>query len=106
MLKQFAPKASTPPSPKISACSSSATDTDRQAAYGPSSAAISVPPTACPVVPPGIGMLNIMLMKENAAPTPISAIFSFGSSVFTFRIQTPQTGIMAAAITPQVCGLR
>ena len=51
-------------------------------------------------------MLNIMLMKENAAPTPISAIFSFGSSVFTFRIQTPQTGIMAAAITPQVCGLR
>ena len=84
MLKQLAPKASTPPSPKITACSSRATDTARQAALGPKSRAISVPPTAWPVVPPTRGTLNIMARKEKAAPAPSRGSFSLGSSRLVF----------------------
>ena len=63
MLNAFAPNASTPPSPKNSAWMASATDTEITAAQRPSSTATSTPPTACAVVPSGIGMLNIITMK-------------------------------------------
>jgi hypothetical protein len=43
------------------------TDTATTAAHGPKSMAMIPPPTAWPVVPPGMGMLNIMTRKENAA---------------------------------------
>ena len=46
MLKQLAPKARIPPSPKSRACTKSATETEIQAAHGPIKIAISVPPTA------------------------------------------------------------
>src|SRR5439155_14278230 len=69
MLNAFAGYASSPPSPKNSAWMSSAADTATQAAHGPSSTAISPAPTACAVVPSGIGTLNIMTAKENAAPS-------------------------------------
>ena len=70
MLKQLAPSVIRPPSPKSSACSSRATDTATVAYWGPSSRAISAPPTPCAVVPPGVGTLNIMMRNENAAPAP------------------------------------
>ena len=39
-------------------------------------------PTACPVVPPGRGTLNIMTTKENAANTEISGIVRVVRSFF------------------------
>ena len=68
MLKQLAPNASTPPSPKNSAWIASAELTATTAAHGPRSTAISTPPTACAVVPSGIGTLNIITRKQYAAP--------------------------------------
>src|SRR6266487_3295145 len=67
MLSALAPNASTPPSPNSSAWNSSATDTAMTAAQGPRATAMSTPPTACAVVPSGIGMLNIMMRKLSAA---------------------------------------
>ena len=104
MLKQLAPKERIPPSPKSNAWSSKATDTARQAAFGPSTVAITVPPTAWPVVPPGSGTLNIIPIKEKAAPTPIIAIFSFGNSSFTFLEAWIQTGIIAPVKIAHVTG--
>ena len=106
MLKQFAPNARIPPSPNNSACTSSAIVTEIHAAYGPQSAAISVPPTAWPVVPPGSGILNIIPRNENAAPIPRSGICYFGISAFTFFTETAHTGTIAVPRTAQVDGLR
>ena len=86
------------------ACNNSAIDTAIHAALGPNNSAINVPPTACPVVPPTSGTLNIIPKKEKAAPTPRSGILSFGSSSFTFFTACAQTGTIAAPITPQVAG--
>ncbi len=66
MLKQLAPIAVMPPSPKNSAWSTSATDVVITAAHGPSTIAVSVPPTPWAVVPPGTGTLNIMIAKVKA----------------------------------------
>ena len=83
ILKQFAPNARIPPSPKRRACISRAIETAMHPAAGlPVSMAIRVPPTACPVVPPGSGTLNIIPRNEKAAPIPRSGIFDFGISVF------------------------
>ena len=68
MLKQFAPMAVMPPSPKSSAWTTRATVIAMHAAQGPRSIATKTPPTACPVEPPGIGTLNIIITKLNAAP--------------------------------------
>jgi hypothetical protein len=68
MLKQFAPIAVIPPSPKRIAWIISATVMAIMAAHGPSRMAASAPPTACPVEPPGIGTLNIITTKLKAAP--------------------------------------
>ena len=67
---------------------------------------MSVPHTACPVVPPGIGTLNIIARKLKAAASPRSGIFSFGTVSRTRFVAWTQTGTMAAASTPQVEGLR
>ena len=88
ILKQFAPNARIPPSPKSNACISNAIVTAIHPADGlPVRIAISVPPTACPVVPPGSGILNIIPRKEKAAPIPSNGIFTFGISAFTFLIE-------------------
>ncbi len=64
MLKQLAPKARTPPSPKNRAWMARATLTAITAAHGPSMTATSTPPTAWAVVPSGIGTLNIITRKQ------------------------------------------
>ena len=66
ILRQLAPIAVMPPSPKKRAWMNSATDVAITAAHGPSTMAMSVPPTAWAVVPPGTGTLNIMIAKLNA----------------------------------------
>ena len=107
MLKQFAPNARIPPSPKSSAWISNAMDTDMHPAAGlPVRIAIRVPPTACPVVPPGSGTLNIIPRNENAAPIPSNGIFALGISVLILLIEYPHTGSMAAVITAHVDGLK
>ena len=78
----------------------------RTAAQGPKSMATSVPHTACPVVPPGMGTLNIMARKLNAAATPRSGIFSRGTVWRTLREACSHTGTITAPMTPQVEGLR
>ena len=84
MLKQLAPMARIPPSPKKTAWMMSATLTARHAVQGPKSIAMRVPQTAWPVVPPGSGMLNIMERKQNAAAIPTSGILSRGTVSRTF----------------------
>ena len=74
MLRQLAKIARTPPSPKNSAWMMSATLTAMTAAHGPSTIAISVPPTPCAVVPPGTGTLNIMIVKLSAEKMASSGI--------------------------------
>ena len=82
-------------------------ETDMHPAAGlPVRIAIRVPPTACPVVPPGSGTLNIIPRNEKAAPIPRSGILAFGISVLTLLIEYPQTGTMAAVITAHVDGLK
>jgi len=106
MLKQFAPNASTPPSPKKSAWIARATLTATTAAHGPRSIAISTAPTACAVVPSGIGTLNIITKKLYAAP---SARSGTDRLVTTLRTRFPavvHTGTIAAAMTPHVSGDR
>src|SRR5208337_4949232 len=67
ILKQLAPNAVTPPSPKIRHWMSNAHDVVTTAAQGPRIMATSALPTACPELPPGTGTLNIMITNENAA---------------------------------------
>ena len=69
MLKQFAPSVVIPPSPKNKAWISSAIESESIDAHGPSTTVAAPTPTACPVVPPGSGMLNIMMTKQNALAT-------------------------------------
>ena len=67
---------------------------------------ISVPQTAWPVVPPGMGMLNIIERKQKAAAMPSSGIFSRGTVSRTRRTAWAHTGTIATPRTPQVDGLR
>ena len=106
MLKQLAPKARMPPSPKMTAWMSSAIETDKHAASGPKSKAMSVPPTACPVVPPGSGTLNIMSRNENAAAMPMKATCLASSFSWTFLAQCTQMGTIATPSTASVAGER
>ncbi len=106
MLKQLAPKARMPPSPKNRAWMASATLTAITAASGPSSTAISTPPTACAVVPSGIGTLSIITRKQKAAPMAIRGTSRCLTFFLTRRADTTHTGTMAAPATAQVWGLR
>jgi hypothetical protein len=90
MLKQFAPSAVIPPSPNIIACTIRLTDTAITAVHGPRRIAIIPAPTAWPVVPPGIGTLNIMIRKENAAAIAKKGICFVDSSFFSFLRAIPQ----------------
>src|SRR5260221_12150450 len=106
MFKQFAPNESTPPSPKNSAWIARATLTATTAAHGPSRIAINTAPTACAVVPSGIGTLNIITTKLYAAP---SASNGTERLVTTLRTRFPavaHTGTIDAPSTPHVAGLR
>jgi hypothetical protein len=69
MSTTFTPNDSIPPSPNGSAWNANATVTAITAAQGPSSMATKAPPTACAVVPSGIGTLNIMMRRQTAART-------------------------------------
>src|ERR1700742_3906591 len=79
MLKQLAPYVRTPPSPKKRAWISRAMLTAMTAAHGPRRTAMSTPPTACAVVPSGIGTLNIITRNESAEKT---------ASIGTLRVLT------------------
>ena len=85
MLKQFAPIAVIPPSPKKTAWIINATEMATMDAHGPSTMLATPMPTACPVVPPGSGRLNIMMTKENAAKTERRGIIRVFSIRFTRR---------------------
>src|SRR3954447_8488272 len=106
MLNAFAPKASTPPSPKNSAWISSAVLTEIVAAHGPSSTAISTAPTAWAVVPSGIGTLNIITRNEDAAPTAIMGAYRLLTTRRARRAAVAQTGTIAAVSAAHVVGLR
>ncbi len=92
MLKQLAPMAVIPPSPKKSAWMTSAMETASMDAHGPSTTAASPMPTACPVVPPGSGRLNIMMTKENAAKSESSGTRRVCSAFLTRWRATHQNG--------------
>ncbi len=92
MLKQLAPIAVIPPSPKNSAWIMSAMETASMEAQGPSTTAASPMPTAWPVVPPGSGRLNIMMTKQNAAKSESSGTRRVCSAFLTRRSATHQNG--------------
>src|SRR3990172_9151252 len=81
-----------------------ATETEMMAAHGPSRMAMRVAPVAWPVVPPIMGMLNIIMTKLNAAPMArYGACFAF-RVLFSFHDANAQNGTTAAYITPYVAG--
>ena len=106
MFKQFAKMARTPPSPKNRAWMIKATLTAITAAHGPRTIAISVPPTPCAVVPPGTGMLNIMIVNAIAAKIARSGIVRFVSTRWTRRVAMPQVGTVATPRPIEKIGLR
>src|SRR5579862_4720029 len=104
MVKQFAPMANTPPSPKNSAWMASAEATPMMAADGPSSTASSAAPTGWTVVPPGAGKLNIMMAKQNAAPMESRGTWRVESVLRRFRPAVSHTGRMAPKAAIEVDG--
>ncbi len=106
MLKQFAPIAVIPPSPKKNAWMTSATEMASTEAHGPSTTAEMPTPTAWPVVPPGSGILNIIATNENAAKSEISGTSRVWSKRRTRVSATYQKGAAPAYSTAQVEGLR
>ena len=70
----------------------SAIEIARMEAHGPSTIAAMPTPTACPVVPPGSGRLNIMMMNENAANTESSGTMWVFSPRFMRRSDIHQNG--------------
>src|ERR1051325_855736 len=75
-------------------------------AHGPSTIAAIATPTACPVVPPGSGRLNIMMMKENAANTDSSGTIRVFSTRFIFCSDMYQNGADPAYRAAHVPGPR
>ena len=106
MLKQFAPNAVTPPSPKNSAWISSATDTASIDPHGPNTIVAMPMPTAWPVVPPGNGKLNIIITNENAEKTASSGTRRVFSRRRTRWSAIYQNGAAATYKVAQVDGLR
>ncbi len=95
-LKQLAPRVRIPPSPKSNAWIASATEIASAAPHGPSTIAAIAIPTACPVVPPGSGRLNIMMTNEKAAKSEIKGTKRVASSARTRRSAIVQNGSAAA----------
>ncbi len=106
MLKQFAPKAVMPPSPKNSAWISRAIEMDKIPTQGPRMMLAIPIPTAWPVVPPGRGRLNIITTKEKAENTDSNGMVRVWSSFLTRRRAVYQNGAAAANRPAQVDGLR
>src|SRR3954453_16772151 len=106
MLKQLAPYADMPPSPKKIACTNNATEMASIDIQGPRTIAEIPIPTACPVVPPGSGKLNIISTNENAEKTARSGTACVASFALTRFIATYQKGVAAAYRPAQVLGLR
>ena len=104
MLKQFAPIAVMPPSPKSRAWMPRANDNATMDAHGPSSTAATPTPTACPVVPPGSGMLNIITTNEKAARSESTGTRRVWTCLRTRRIATYQKGAEVAYSAAQVAG--
>ena len=96
MLNELAPNAVIPPSPKNKAWISRATETASIEPHGPSTIVAMPTPTACPVVPPGSGMLNIIITNENAAKSDSSGTIRVLSNRFTRLSATIQNGAAAA----------
>ena len=71
-------------------------DSDRMDPAGPSTMVAMVTPSACPVVPPGSGRLNIITTKENAAKTEISGIMR----AFSVRLMRTQGSLPARSPRP------
>ena len=63
-------------------------------------------PTAWPVVPPGNGKLNIMMMKQKAANSPNKGAARVFKVLLARLRAVYQKGVAAAYITAQVEGLR
>ncbi len=105
MLKQLAKMARIPPSPKNSAWMISATLTPMTAAHGPRTMAIRVAPTPCAVVPPGTGMLNIMIVKLIALKIASSGIVRLLSTSWTLRVATATVGTVTMPMPTAITGL-
>ena len=73
----------------------SAVERARIEAQGPSTTLAMPTPSGCAVVPPGMGMLNIMITNENAAKTEISGTWRVNSSLRVLRSATYQKGAAA-----------
>src|SRR5437667_12902614 len=102
MLKQLAPRVVIPPSPKNNAWIRSAIDSDSMAAQGPSTTVAAPIPTACPVVPPGRGTLNIMMTKQNELVTASSGTSRVCINRLTRARAKYQKGTAAAYSVGQV----
>jgi hypothetical protein len=63
-------------------------------------------PTACAVVPPHTGRLNIMITKQNADINESSGIIRALNARFSRRSATYQNGAAPAYIVAQVEGLK
>src|SRR5580692_3247924 len=106
MLKQLAPSAVMPPSPKNTACMVRAIEMATMDAHGPRTIEATPIPTAWPVVPPGSGRLNIMTTKEKAAKTDSRGIMRVCKAAFRRLRAIYQKGAATAKRLAQVEGLR
>src|SRR5262245_1207563 len=106
ILKQLAPIAVIPPSPKKMAWIVKAIEIASMEAQGPSTTAANPTPTACPVVPTGSGKLNIMMTKENAATSETRGTRRVWSAFRTRSRATYQKGAEPAYNAAHVAGLR
>src|SRR4030067_112383 len=106
MFTQFAPIAVTPPSPNRRAWMTRAMLIESIAPQGPTTIAIRTPPTACPVLPPGRGMLNIITRKENAAEMARRGALRASRLSRTLRAAIAQRGAQAAYAAMYVGGPR
>src|SRR3989337_390281 len=105
-LRQFAPIAVTPPSPKSRAWMTRAMLMESIAPQGPTAIAIKTPPTAWPVLPPGRGTLNIITRKENAAEMARRGALRVSRLSLTLRAAIAQRGEQAAEAARYVGGPR
>ena len=105
MLKQLAKMARTPPSPKNRAWMISATLTAMTAAQGPRTIATSVPPTPWAVVPPGTGMLNIMIVKLNAEKIASSGTVRLFRTALTRCVAIAHAGTVTTPMPSEKIGL-
>src|SRR5665648_471083 len=83
-----------------------AVETPIMAAQGPRRIAKSVPPTACAVVPSGIGTLNIIIVKEKAAPIESNGMFLAFSVPDAFLADAIAKAPLTIPRITSVCGLR